>query len=49
MLMGWAAVLTWVTCIIAAVVGLGRLRWILLLYVMTSAISIFLFLNLIMD
>jgi hypothetical protein len=49
MLMGWAAVLTWVICIIAAVVGLGRLRWILLLYVMTSAVGIFLFVNQIMD
>ena len=35
----WFAVLTWIVAILAAILGRGRLRWFLLLYAVTSALS----------
>ncbi len=49
LVMGWTVVLTWIISILAALLGKGRVRLPLFIYVVISAAGIYLFLNLIMD
>jgi len=45
----WTSVLTWPISLFGALLGKGKIRWALLLYVVTSVVGVLLFLNLMMD